>query len=310
MVLRGEAAVLSVLLGVLPLVQLGCSGAVARKGEAPVIWVPTAEAVKYVLVIAGQSNAMGQAQDPITNPAVAAHRFSRCHIWVPEQGWVLADPGNKAAMQSAFWDSTGGHHGIEPYLCYQFEALNPTGHLCIIKLANGSTHLEKVPGRLDWSSDSVGEYYDLLRTSYLAPALATLGSDYRPTVFWWMQGESDAMDPEAAAAYGDNLQAFFTDLRSTLPALRRFTTVVGRISTYPGWTFSAQVRAGQEGFCAVPGNQAFLIDSDDLPLSRLELGHYTSNAFDSLGTRVFGRMLPGLGLAVSEPQVPVDLPAR
>ena len=79
--------------------------------------------------------------------------------------------------------------------------------------------------------------------------------------FCFMQGENDATDATAAAAYQTNLQSY--EAIVTYTGFPDLPVVIGRITTGDaGETESATVRAAQAAFVAANPGVATLIDTD------------------------------------------------
>jgi hypothetical protein len=112
-----------------------------------------------------------------------------------------------------------------------------------------------------------------------------LNADGRPwhwAGFAWMQGESDATYEPYALAYADNLAHLVARVREETgePEL---PVVLGKISTEPYWTYSADVRAA-ETTVADADPYVFAVETDDLPRNPADLAHY-----DGVSERVMGQ---------------------
>lgn len=208
------------------------------------------------VVLAGQSNALGfgntgpapYVPDPLT------------FIWDSlKHWWVQMAPGVNTGTPAnpADW-------GPEVAFAQAFRAAHPGEVLLIVKSVKGETGLAVRPG-IDWSPASHGEMFDLT-AERIAAARAAFGPHAPPVdAVLWMQGEEDAADRAAAAAYGPNLQSFLAAVRARWGAEE---VVLGRIGQAGAW--SQDVRAAQRS-----------VDQAD--------GHVTS--FDTIG---FGLQGDGL----------------
>lgn len=234
-----------------------------------------------VLLIAGQSNALGCAPNPISDAAVAAYTAQRTRIWVAGSGWQLLEPYNIAQTQC-----DASQHGIEQYFAYLFEQKFPDDDLYIIKRARGGSVLAQDGATQDWHPAS-GELF----SSFCSYLDAALGSDeltsYSPLGFYWMQGETDCHNLTYANAYAANLAGFFSSLHSTVPATKNFHKYIGRVKESAFWTYRNQIRTAQENICAVPGDYT-IVDTDEVPT--FDGSHYTSSGNYSLAKQMFRRM--------------------
>jgi hypothetical protein len=240
---------------------------------------------KYVLIVSGQSNAVGRAYNPLADAAVAACAFTRTKIWVAGSWQVLNPPDHTQSHGQAI-----NQHGIEPYLAYLFEQHFPNDSLYIIKFAEGGRGLAADAGKPDWSPASA-ELYTTLKNSYISPALASsdLDGGYIPLGFWWMQGESDAFFAQQADAYYTNLVGFFSSLAADIPETTNFKRYIGKIRDNKSWAYREKVRAAQMQYCKVPSNNATLIDTDYVDTN--DSTHYSAQGFSKLADALFAAMI-------------------
>jgi hypothetical protein len=160
------------------------------------------------VVLAGQSNAVGYNLDVAELPADLAAPDPRVRIW---------DGGRFAPMTPGVNTGTPRQPttwGPEVGFARAWRAAHPDGTLYLVKYARGSTPLAQGPGR-DWSPASSGELYAEATQAVTAAkaALARQGMEPEVTTILWVQGEADAADPAAAAAYRTNLEAFLRTIR-------------------------------------------------------------------------------------------------
>ena len=130
---------------------------------------------KRVIVIAGQSNALGWANKMDLSWDVLDHGFMRTKVWDGKE-WQRYALDNRI--------------GLEPSLAYKYETEYPDDLLYIVKHAVDATTLEK--GRSHWHPED-GAHYKFLVDSLYKPALKSLGSDVEVMAFLWFQGESDSL---------------------------------------------------------------------------------------------------------------------
>ena len=185
-----------------------------------------------VLVIAGQSNALGYQSyvtDPRTHQDVftdagkspADHRVLL--MWdetqVPSSGpspVPLDTPQVLAGTSSAVF---GPEVGLARYL---YRAGHH--HLLVVKVAFSGSSLAE-----DWTPTSPD--YEALVSSVASARTWAKGNGWAPTLagLYWMQGETDAMSAALASAYRSNLKAFLVNVRSDLRLPRATPIVIGQI---------------------------------------------------------------------------------
>jgi hypothetical protein len=190
------------------------------------------------VVFAGQSNAVGYGMNADTLPLDAWTPDSLTYIWNDAEGWY-------EMLRPAQNTGTANHPecwGPEIGFAAEFRRQNPDEILIIVKSAKGSTGLAADGAALDWSPDSDGELFDQT-SAVVARARAYIGGAEVDAVFF-TQGEQDAVQPETAAAYADNLTQW-------LAAVRRewMDDPDGHIgvSLLAGGTpYAAEVRHGQQ----------------------------------------------------------------
>lgn len=218
---------------------------------------------KYVLIVAGQSQAAGRALNTQLNslyPEIYNHTFTtkvwhdnlaesggvdtltRFNVPSPYSGaWEALNP---KATSRQFLQQAVGQHGIEPALAYQFEQEHPGDQLYIIKFAYGGIPLAHDTGAaqhdMDWSPLDPATYKRMYwaYTTYVLPqAFASadlVGDDYIPLGFLWEQGESDGISthPEwyGSNSYLTRLTAFFDGLEVAIPEVSKsiFKRYIGK----------------------------------------------------------------------------------
>ncbi len=238
----------------------------------------------YVLIVAGQSNAVGYASNPLA-AGLTDYHYSRTRIW-KNGAWEILNPADNT--QSA--NQAINNHGIEPYIGYYFEKAFPNDNIYIIKYAVGGIPLAEDAVSNDWSPASTGQAYAVFVHDYLIPAFASSDlSSYKPLGLWWMQGESDALNELSANAYLSNLGDFFGHLTTDVPAVQKFRKFIGRVRDSNSWTYRSIVRQGQAAFCATQSNNAILIDTDSIDTEPDDI-HYSAAGFAELGSALFFAM--------------------
>lgn len=271
-----------------------------------ILAVNVAHAANYVLIVAGQSNAVGRAPNPVYG-AAAGHTYTKTKIWVTNLAQVgsggsakFSDAPTVSAWQTLnpstnqSYDGGGTIHGIEPWLAYLFE--NDPNHsndtLYIIKLGYGGIPLGITTG-MDYNPSSTQELYNALVNYYLVPALGSTeltGNNYTPLGIWWAQGETDAAYSTGfASSYETNLNALFSGLASNIPALSNFRKYIAQCGTqaYTGGAYSDVVRAAELSYASNPSNNSKLILTDDVSRRDDQVVHYSAQGFYQLATKLY-----------------------
>ena len=239
-----------------------------------------------LVIVAGQSNALGFGVRPGELPAYAAKPDPMVQIWT-DRGFEPMRPGV----------NTGGPHtpeawGPEVEFAHDWRRDHPDEPLFILKTARGSTPLAEAPGAPDWSPASQDKLFD--QTAHeAAAAAARVGT--RASLVLWMQGEDDAKDAARARAYSANLAALFCRIRERWgePATRIFFGRIGSVQTY-----AATVRAAQD-VLAEQGN-AVMVDTDRL--SRRDDGLHLDGAGEiALGAAFYRAAISAGRTAVPQP---------
>jgi len=203
-----------------------------------------------LMVLAGQSNALGFGLSPAELPADVRSIDSRVRIWtgarfeVMRPGINTGTPANPAA-----W-------GPEVAFARAWRAAHPSERLYIVKSVKGSTGLAADPAALDWSPASRGELFD--RTTQIVAA-ARAASGLTVSTILWMQGEEDATDDRRAAAYAANLRELIFAMRAAWGEAGT-RIVVGRIADGP--PYAETVRAGEA--MAAAKAHAVLVETEGL----------------------------------------------
>ena len=126
---------------------------------------------KRVVVIAGQSNAIGWAKKDELKPELLDYGFLRTKVWDGTK-WVQYSLENRV--------------GIEPQLAFTYETENPNDMLYIVKYAVDATSLEK--GKKHWHPEDKAHYQYLVDELY-RPALDALGNEAEVMAMLWFQGK-------------------------------------------------------------------------------------------------------------------------
>ncbi len=203
-----------------------------------------AEEVLDLLLIAGQSNAVGYDAKPADLPADPQddavlfwfqtgdpppddHDSGSAGLWTTLRPQPLGRPKQpREGRQYGNFAQADGGFGPEMGLCRTLRREQPGRPLAVIKVAFSGTGLAT-----DWHPDDpgdVGACYRALvsNTRNACQALKAQGKTIRPRALVWVQGESDA-NPADAPKYQDRLGHFLRSLRRDLewPELPAFVSL-------------------------------------------------------------------------------------
>lgn len=192
-----------------------------------------AAALSTLVILAGQSNAVGHKLGPADLPP-AARPDPNVRIWRDGRFQAFAPGVNTGGP------NTPTAWGPEVEFVRRWRADHPGERLYLVKVAKGSTGVVKDANTWDWSPASRGEQFDVA-TAQVQAAKARL-RDLDRVVILWIGGESDVAPPARAAAHERALTALFARMRSDWwiagPSL-----VVARIADE--WDANGPVRAAQ-----------------------------------------------------------------
>jgi hypothetical protein len=186
-------------------------------------------AATRVLIVAGQSNAVGYGANANTLPPV---------LYSPQRDVPYEyNIGGLPPVTDFVWLKwLNGGSGVSLYSKFCGPELSlgrggadafPDSQFLVVKVAVNGTSL-----CYDWDPNRSGSLYGVM-TQAVRTAMAGVAARGGTSVvagYFWMQGESDAASPDCANAYNANLTAFITRVRSEFgqPAL---PFVLGRISS-------------------------------------------------------------------------------
>jgi hypothetical protein len=244
-----------------------------------------------LIVVAGQSNALGYTLGPKDLPQHLRGPMPDVWIWNPSMGRFDAlAPGKNTGSPNnpEAW-------GPEAQFAWRWRAAHGCAPLYVVKHARGDTGLAADPSQADWSPASSGELFEAA-SAEVAAAKASLASNSVPVrvaAVLWMQGEKDASDSAKAAAYETNLRAFIAQVRTGWGDARTIFQIgqIDRLGAgYPGWP---EVREAQTRI-ADADDQVSLTDTDGFPRQPTDGLHLTAEAQVLLGDGFF-EALPKTG---------------
>jgi hypothetical protein len=247
-----------------------------------------ADCTASLIVVAGQSNALGYTLGPADLPPHLRRPIAKVQIWDPaRQAFAPLQPAVNTGSPA-----NPGVWGPEAQLAFRWSQDHACGDLRIVKYARGETGLAASPRGRDWSPSSRDEVWDKA-TSELDAAKAALkaqGLSVQVGAVFWMQGETDAQDAAKALAYRQNL----TDLVMRIRARwgdDETKIYIGQIDRPPGSTGWEKVRQAQAAVAAsVPGVR--LIDTDPFPRQAADKTHLTGQGQVQLGDGFYDQYRP------------------
>lgn len=210
-----------------------------------------------LIVLAGQSNALVFNLTPADLPAYALTPDPHVQILVGGAFQTMVPGVNTGGP------NTPSSWGPEVAFAHAWTAAHPGETLYLVKSAKGSTGL--VAGAApNWSPEQPpaadGSPNGMFNktTALVDQAKALTGLPVSDVL--WMQGEQDATDPLAAAAYRANLADLFAHMRSDWGADR---IDFGQISDHAGLAYDDAIRAAQ--LAVAQGDpRTLLIDTEAL----------------------------------------------
>ena len=237
-----------------------------------IAWAP-GEEVRELIILAGQSNAVGFDAKPSELPASPADQKallwyrvgdpppdthdSRSQAWGPLAPQPLGQPAakNPATRQYGNFAHSDGGFGPEIGFVRHLLKHDSTRKLAVLKVAFSGTSIPKDwdPQKKDQKNSCYAALFtELDRATKAAPAK---GITLRPTAFLWVQGESDA-NATNAPRYTEDLGLLISAVRARLkspklPALVAVNTRfgMGKNKFMPAIVKAQQEAAKKDSFC-------------------------------------------------------------
>ncbi len=223
-----------------------------------------------VIIIAGQSNALGFSTGAPTEPHLNA-KIDGCKIWTGSIWETLEFGVNNEGF-------TNTDHGPELNIGYLLSLVH--GDVRIIKSAEGSTSLEN-----DWASGGDNYTEMLTKVNAAIANLTTNSISFNLNSFVWNQGERDAGVVGWANNYATNLDSLVDRVRSDINAGLSFVTV--RLHTDGDSTFLTTVRAAQAAIAK--SRSAFInVDTEALQVDDI---HMTSDGQNQSAQRYYDKII-------------------
>lgn len=235
-----------------------------------------------VIVISGQSNAVGRASEAIDTPTINNHVFTRTKIYWGG-AWVNYDPH---IVQ--IHDRIAGDNGVDVYLAYMFET-DPKysgDTLYLIHYAEGGRPLYNTSPSRTLSPDAAGNIYDEF-VAHATAAYAAIPTSYSTLGFYWMQGETDSQVLLHSQSYYANLTSLFnTHIATDVPQALTGKIVIGNISLLSAWTYKSYIDDAQLRFITETSN-AVLINTTNLPFDPGDDGHMSSSSYHVIAKDIY-----------------------
>ena len=213
------------------------------------IFFANAQTHYKIIILAGQSNAVGQASTR-NFPAEYVPVQTNIKIWSGSEcaeflkhKWIFVQRGMGT-------DTT--RTGCEVSFAKAITQKYPNDSIRIIKAAWSATSIAEY-----WLPPSIGmapkgNFYKLFFDSSVNPALQAIineGNTYEIAGMLWMQGESDAITLPFANAYGYNLTHFIQDMRKDI-GTPDMPFIIAKIDDSPIWPYNAIVRQAEDSVAA------------------------------------------------------------
>ena len=243
-----------------------------------------------VMIVAGQSNTQGWQAN-----VAALSTGNRHYADAPSPNAFIAYKQNAYGQPLYISGSLGQLSSLGAGFAGQFDGFGPelsTGtdlagrvanKVAVIKFASGgaglNAHFKK----------SANNLYPLLIAQVNSGLAELTAQGFAPTLkgFFWLQGETDALDNTAAELYGANITQFVSDLRSDLvaPALKVVLTEINpnmpALQNQPGVT---RVNQGMRNLSTSDANVKF-VPTADITSGFADSIHYTADQTVAIGQR-------------------------
>jgi hypothetical protein len=213
--------------------------------------------------------------------------------------WQVLEPGHGLGFLT---DGTaaelGSRFGPELTFGRRLAERAPDKRVAIIKYAKGGSGLGTDVGYGDWDPDyaersRLNQYDHALTTIRNALSEADIDGDGEPDTLVpagivWMQGESDAGEPDVAAAYQANLERMMNLLRAAL-RVDDLPVVIGKITNSGMWgdtpmmEYIDVVQRAQAAFVEADECAAYVTVTDEFSYPPDDPWHYTTDGFIRLG---------------------------
>lgn len=266
----------------------------------------------HLYYLGGQSNMDGYGfvselpedlkNDPFTDVRIFHGNMGKDGQKVDGRGkWTELKAGHGRNFKS---DGTTNQYsdrfGAELTFARKLKEMHPDRNIAILKYSKGGTSIDPDASAAkrfgcwdpDWTGGEgdgkgINQYDHFLACLNFAKADEDIDDDGEPDKLIpagivWMQGESDAQEPEVAAEYQDNLTELMNLIRKDLDG-ESIRVVIGRITDWEVWTHGDVVRKAQADFVAADKNAALVTSTDEYGNS--DKWHYDTAGYLDLGEK-------------------------
>jgi hypothetical protein len=245
-----------------------------------------------VILVLGQSNAMGYATSPNGGPNTpypggwTAQMIGSAYaeaIWTGSS-WVQYIPGSASTYPPA-----NSCWGPEASIALAKRSPSPQRTTYIFKYAVGGVGLAQNPSGDDWSPYSASKTFWNFYQAYQNAAAQLVSYNILPIIdeCYWIGNESDCFSTTAADALARDFPMFVRTLRLRLSSpdmkfiIARTKDTLGSVSG--PLPYVGTVRAAQTDVC-LPS--VAWVDCDDLASGTISTGHYDPASLVTMGCRM------------------------
>lgn len=254
---------------------------------------------KQIIVLAGQSNAVGKANSSTVTDVSLLTSFPSIQLMQKVVVGTTTDPITWGLISGpADLDKRAGttdNFGPDVSMGRALHAA-ASGRFAIAKFALTGTSLatQWLPG-IGWPT-SPGADPDLFDQFLQFMESAETSLEGRVAAIIWVQGENDGLVLADSLAYEQNLTTFFNAVRAVYPGV---PVIISRQNNSATVAYKATIREAQANWVAANPNTAYLVDTDDLAL--IDAYHFGGDAQDTLGRRFADRALALLNVVNRNP---------
>lgn len=254
------------------------------------------EETVYILIIAGQSNASGQAVRADAPPMYQVEipdvlMWNQTIASLSPQYLTLENNTNRVTCQPSYPKPTiAATNSVMRYGTEFPIGVQLSSHLGeqirIVKWSLGGTKLAFGASEKDWSHISSNELYAEAVAATNAAKSDVVAEEKRPVVLGivWIQGENDCYILADANNYQTNLSNWFASFKIAInePNLKFFQNTI-KTGT-PGLTYTENVNVGKVNFTNADPVNRFLISSEGIESYLGDPIHFNAEGIEQLGT--------------------------
>lgn len=266
------------------------------------ISLPVARSKDVTLfVLAGQSNAEGWMGRATGYPADTKNQDpSILYYWNPRDKGVKPDWTTMQPQNGRFPE---GHFG--PEVTFSRKVLESGENPAVFKFCRGSTSIGD-----NWQGPGSRKLYDAMVTDlrHAIQLLKDRGDRVTNGAFIWIQGESDAIKPENAAAYEERLKTLIGDMRTNVLHDPNLLVILGCDEKHSAVQRNPIVITAQEHLAATLPN---CIRTSMLGLPKADGTHLRPEGLVTHGERLFDayRTLKAGGSKIPQTTTSTNAPA-